>query len=71
LLAGKAYQLARPEDHPIELFTDRKGRFAATGLKPGLWRIELGAIYVYELDVKAGPTLQRLTAPLEPVAAKP
>ena len=73
LLAGKAYQVARPEDHPIELFTDRKGRFAATGLKPGLWRIELGtsAIFVYELQVKAGQTLQRLAAPLEPMAAKP
>jgi outer membrane usher protein len=73
LLAGKAYQVAAPNDHPVELFTDRKGRFAAVGLKPGVWRIELGenAMYAYELDVKPGKTLRRLAAPLEPLAAKP
>ncbi|MBV9044022.1 MAG: fimbrial biogenesis outer membrane usher protein [Alphaproteobacteria bacterium] len=67
LLAGKAYEVANPDVHVIELFTDRKGRFAATGLRPGLWRIELGAgAYSYDLNVSAAPTFQRQTTPLEP-----
>ena len=64
---GKAYEVANPDVHVIELFTDRKGRFAATGLRPGLWRIELGAgAYSYDLNVSAAPTFQRQTTPLEP-----
>jgi outer membrane usher protein len=39
LLAGKAYEVAKP-DHPgVEIFTNREGRFGAPGLKPGKWRI--------------------------------
>ena len=71
LIAGKAYQISAPTDHPIELFTDRKGRFAAVGLKPGKWRIELGD-FKYELDVKKeGKALRRLSSPLTPVEVAP
>ncbi|HEY3811692.1 MAG TPA: fimbria/pilus outer membrane usher protein [Caulobacteraceae bacterium] len=39
LLAGKAYEVALPKNPPVEIFTNREGRFGAPGLKPGKWRI--------------------------------
>lgn len=72
LLAGKAYEGGDPKAHSVELFTDRKGRFAATGLKPGKWRIVLGnGEYTYELEVLEKPILQFLSVPLKPVKAEP
>ena len=29
------------EDHRVELFTNRQGRFGASGLRPGKWKIEM------------------------------
>jgi outer membrane usher protein len=39
LLAGKAYEVARPDREPVLIFTNREGRFGASGLRPGKWRI--------------------------------
>ncbi|HWE48087.1 MAG TPA: fimbrial biogenesis outer membrane usher protein [Caulobacteraceae bacterium] len=39
LLAGKAYEVAAPDRPPVEIFTNREGRFGAPGLRPGKWRI--------------------------------
>lgn len=41
LVAGQATELAHPDRAPITLFTNRQGRFGATGLAPGQWRIEM------------------------------
>lgn len=41
LVSGKATELAHPERAPVTLFTNRQGRFGATGLAPGQWRIEM------------------------------
>jgi outer membrane usher protein len=72
LLAGRAYEGGDPKGRSVELFTDRKGRFAATGLKPGKWRIVLGdGEYTYDLEVQAKPVLQMLTAPLKSVKVEP
>ena len=68
LLAGRAIDLSDPERAPIELFTNRAGRFAAQGLRPGRWKIELGDLpLVYEIEVPAGETFVRLTQPLAPL----
>lgn len=68
LLAGRAIDLNDSEREPVELFTNRQGRFAAQGLRPGRWRIELGDVpLVYELVVPEGQTMLRLAEPLAPV----
>ncbi|MFM2301402.1 MAG: hypothetical protein RLZZ84_1138 [Pseudomonadota bacterium] len=41
LVAGQATELAHPDRPPVTLFTNRQGRFGATGLAPGKWRIEM------------------------------
>lgn len=41
LVSGKATELAHPDRNPVTLFTNRQGRFGATGLAPGQWRIEM------------------------------
>lgn len=41
LVAGRAIELARPERAPITVFTNREGRFGASGLRPGRWRVEM------------------------------
>jgi outer membrane usher protein len=41
LIAGKAIEIAHPDRAPVEIFTNRDGRFGASGLKAGDWRIEM------------------------------
>lgn len=41
LVAGSAIEEAHPEREPVALFTNSAGRFGATGLAPGRWRITL------------------------------
>ena len=41
LVAGSAVEAAHPEREPVPLFTNATGRFGATGLAPGRWRITL------------------------------
>lgn len=41
LVAGQATELAHPERPPVTLFTNRQGRFGASGLAPGKWRIQM------------------------------
>jgi outer membrane usher protein len=55
LISGKATEAAAPNHEPIVLFTNRDGRFGASGLRPGQWRIEMGTTppTVYRLDVPA------------------
>jgi LysM repeat protein len=63
LEAGSAVAEAQPRVAPAPIFTTRDGRFVASGLRPGRWRIELpsspGA--VFEIDVpKNGGSFLRL-----------
>ncbi|MDR7115793.1 fimbrial biogenesis outer membrane usher protein [Caulobacter sp. BE254] len=55
LIAGGATEVAKPGQPPVVLFTNRTGRFGASGLRPGRWRIEMGTTppTVYFLDVPA------------------
>jgi outer membrane usher protein len=39
LLTGAATELAHPDRPPVAIFTNRDGRFGASGLAPGRWRI--------------------------------
>lgn len=41
LVTGTATELAHPDRPPVPVFTTRDGRFAAAGLAPGRWRIEM------------------------------
>lgn len=41
LVSGTATELAHPERPGVTVFTNREGRFGATGLAPGQWRIEM------------------------------
>jgi outer membrane usher protein len=41
LLTGTAYEDGHPEDHKVTIFTNRTGRFAAQGLRPGHWLIDM------------------------------
>lgn len=41
LIAGTATELAHPDREPVTVFTNRQGRFGATGLAPGRWKIEM------------------------------
>jgi outer membrane usher protein len=56
LEAGFASELSNPDRPPVQMFTNRGGRFAVSGLRPGKWRIEIGKgdkSAVYMLDVPA------------------
>ncbi len=41
LLSGLAKETGGSEPRKVAIFTNSEGRFAADGLKPGLWRLEL------------------------------
>jgi outer membrane usher protein len=41
-VSGKAFEVGQPDREPVVLFTNREGRFGASGLRPGQWRIEMG-----------------------------
>lgn len=63
LAAGLAFELSEPGRPPVRMFTNRSGRFAATGLKAGRWRIEVETgsrtrSYIIEIPADA-PSLVR------------
>lgn len=41
LVSGQATELAHPERPAVTVFTNRQGRFGASGLAPGQWRIQM------------------------------
>jgi outer membrane usher protein len=41
LVAGTAVELTAPARPPIEIFTNRDGRFGIAGVKPGRWQIHM------------------------------
>ena len=57
LVSGKATELKRPDRPAVTLFTNRQGRFGATGLAPGQWRIEMldakKSVYVITIPADA------------------
>ena len=57
LVSGTATELAHPEKAPVTIFTNREGRFGATGLAPGKWRIEMldanKSVFVIEIPADA------------------
>ena len=57
LVSGRAVEVAKSGEgaEPITIFTNRVGRFGASGLRPGRWRLEMGTTppTVYELEVPA------------------
>ena len=55
LVSGTATELDNPQGEPVVLFTNRQGRFGATGLAPGRWRIEMNDANrsVYVIDIPA------------------
>ncbi len=59
LQSGEALSLDRPETPPVEVFTNRTGRFGASGLAPGRWRIRLltGEPLDYVIEVPSSQEL--------------
>ena len=57
LVSGKAIELAHPDRPAVTLFTNRQGRFGATGLAPGQWRLEMldtkNSVYVITIPADA------------------
>lgn len=57
LVSGTATELAHPEKPPVTLFTNRQGRFGATGLAPGKWKLEMlderKSVYVIDIPETA------------------
>lgn len=55
LVSGTATELAHPEKPAQTVFTNRQGRFGATGLAPGKWRFEMldAARSTFEIEVPA------------------
>jgi outer membrane usher protein len=55
LIAGQLQSLDRPDEAPVPAFTNRTGRLAATGLRPGRYRLELSTdpAFTTEVDIKA------------------
>lgn len=62
LLTGTAVEVAHPEREPIQIFTNRDGRFGATGLAPGQWRIrmndDLHSTYVINVPENSGSIMR-------------
>jgi outer membrane usher protein len=55
LVTGSAVELAHPERPAVTIFTNRQGRFGASSLAPGQWRVTMNddRKSVYILDVPA------------------
>ena len=57
LVSGTATEVAHPDHPPVTLFTNRLGRFGATGLAPGQWRLEMlddrKSVYVIDIPKDA------------------
>jgi outer membrane usher protein len=56
LITGAATEAAHPERPPVQVFTNREGRFGASGLAPGRWRIVMDddRRSVFILDIPEG-----------------
>lgn len=56
LVSGQATELAHPDRPAKTVFTNRQGRFGATGLAPGKWRIEMldDERSIFVIDIPAG-----------------
>lgn len=71
LVAGSAVELVQPDREPVPLFTNAAGRFGATGLAPGRWRITLSNADATKFDIQIPETANRTialgdVAPVEP-----
>ncbi|UYY59616.1 fimbrial biogenesis outer membrane usher protein [Sphingomonas sp. S2-65] len=70
LIAGTATEAAHPEREPVALFTNAAGRFGATGLAAGKWRITLTDPdrTSYAIDIPASVSATIALGDLRPVA---
>jgi outer membrane usher protein len=58
LVSGTATEVAHPDRPARTVFTNRQGRFGATGLAPGKWRLEMldAARSTFEIDIARDAT---------------
>ena len=73
LVAGYAYEDALPDREPVRMFTNRSGRFAVQGLRPGRWRIEMptpNGTAIYRIEIPAASTGMERGGVLEPEERK-
>jgi outer membrane usher protein len=69
---GTAEEVGGPKREPQTIFTNRQGRFAASALRPGRWRLKMNSDppLVYEFVVPKGKTEIIKLGPLAPVEVK-
>lgn len=73
LVAGYAYEEALPDREPVRMFTNKSGRFAVQGLRPGRWRIEMptpNGKAIYRIEIPAASTGMERGGVLEPEERK-
>ena len=73
LVAGYAYEEALPDREPVRMFTNKAGRFAVQGLRPGRWRIEMptpNGTAIYRIEIPAASTGMERGGVLEPEERK-
>ncbi len=58
LLTGEVVSLANPDLPPLQLFTNRAGKFALTGVKPGRYELRMYSDppVVFSIDIPEGKT---------------
>lgn len=69
LVGGKAFEVARPDRAPVQMFTNRTGHFAVQGLRAGKWRIEMpmgDTTLTYLIDVTTTSTALQRGGALKP-----
>ena len=71
LVAGSAVEEAHPEREPLPLFTNAAGRFGATGLAPGRWRIKLSDTDRTQYELEIPDSVNRTIAAGDLVPVKP
>ena len=70
LLSGVARRLNDPKSRGVQVFTNRAGRFGATGLAPGTWRISFADGHQYDMVItKEQGSLAQL-GELRPIAGQ-
>ena len=69
LIAGRAVEVAHPDREAIALFTNAAGRFGATGLAPGQWKIIMSDDdqTSFDLVIPKGATATIAVGDLRPV----
>lgn len=71
LMAGTAKRVGDPNSPSVEVFSNRTGRFAASGLAPGIWEVTFADGRTYRIPVENPTTFYVNVGTLRPTSGKP